>query len=96
MKALALLTVLAALGRAATVTTLIGTGMPGYSQTQVNNPYGMAIGPDGALYWCDLGSNRVRRMDLATTARYRCRRQRSRRLQGRRRPRDRSLPQRAA
>jgi sugar lactone lactonase YvrE len=51
---------------AATVTTLIGTGMPGYSQTQVNNPYGMTIGPDGALYWCDLGSNRIRRMDLTT------------------------------
>ncbi len=26
----------------------------------------MTIGPDGALYWCDLGSNRIRRMDLAT------------------------------
>jgi streptogramin lyase len=51
---------------AATVTTLIGTGMPGYSQTQVNNPYGMTIGPDGALYWCDLYNQRVRRMDLAT------------------------------
>ena len=53
-------------GRAATVSTLIGTGMPGYSQTQVNNPYGMTIGPDGALYWCDLDNQRVRRMDLAT------------------------------
>lgn len=52
--------------RAATVTTLIGDGMPGYSQTQVNNPYGMTIGPDGMLYWCDLGNQRVRRMDLAT------------------------------
>jgi sugar lactone lactonase YvrE len=52
--------------RAAAVATLIGTGMPGYSQTQVNNPYGMTIGPDGALYWCDLDNQRVRRMDLAT------------------------------
>jgi streptogramin lyase len=52
--------------RAATVSTLIGTGMPGYSPTQVNNPYGMTIGPDGALYWCDLDNQRVRRMDLAT------------------------------
>ena len=52
--------------QAATVTTLIGTGMPGYSQVQVNNPYGMTIGPDGALYWCDLDNQRVRRMDLAT------------------------------
>jgi streptogramin lyase len=52
--------------KAATVSTLIGTGMPGYSPTQVNNPYGMTIGPDGALYWCDLDNQRLRRMDLAT------------------------------
>src|SRR5580693_10449777 len=52
--------------KAATVSTLIGTGMPGYSPTQVNNPYGMTIGPDGALYWCDLDNQRVRRLDLAT------------------------------
>src|ERR1700684_4314193 len=52
--------------RAATVSTLIGTGMSGYSPTQVNNPYGMTIGPDGALYWCDLDNQRVRRMDLKT------------------------------
>lgn len=46
------------------VTTLIGTGVPGYSETQVNNPYGMTIGPDGALYFCDLGNQRIRRLDL--------------------------------
>src|SRR5580704_17220025 len=57
---------LAAPSHAASLTTLIGTGMPGYSDTQVNNPYGMTIGPDGALYWCDLDNQRVRRMDLAT------------------------------
>lgn len=51
---------------AATVTTLIGTGVAGYSDTQVNNPYGMAIGPDGALYFCDLGNQRIRRLDLTT------------------------------
>ena len=48
------------------VTTLAGTGVPGYSDTQVNNPYGMAIGPDGALYFCDLDNQRIRRLDLAT------------------------------
>src|SRR5689334_22273740 len=48
------------------VTTLIGTGAPGYSDTQVNNPYGMAIGPDGALYFCDLDNQRIRRLDLTT------------------------------
>ena len=50
----------------ASVTTLVGTGVPGYSDTQVNNPYGMAIGPDGALYFCDVDNQRVRRLDLAT------------------------------
>ena len=52
-------------GAAATVTTLIGTGVRGYSDTQVNNPYGMVIGPDGALYFCDLDNQRIRRLDLA-------------------------------
>ena len=48
------------------VTTLVGTGTPGYSDTQVNNPYGMTIGPDGALYFCDLDNQRIRRLDLKT------------------------------
>jgi sugar lactone lactonase YvrE len=51
---------------AATVTTLIGTGVKGYSETQVNNPYGMTIGPDGAMYFCDLDNQRIRRLDLKT------------------------------
>ena len=55
-----------AAGKAPTVTTLIGTGAPGYADTQVNNPYGMAIGPDGALYFCDLDNQRIRRLDLKT------------------------------
>ena len=46
--------------------TLVGTGAPGFSQTQVNNPYGLVIGPDGALYFCDLDNQRVRRFDLKT------------------------------
>src|ERR1700722_4172221 len=48
------------------VTTLIGTGVPGYSDTQVNNPYGLVVGPDGALYFCDLDNQRIRRLDLST------------------------------
>lgn len=31
-----------------------------------NNPYGVIIGPDGALYWADFGSDRVLRLDLAS------------------------------
>jgi streptogramin lyase len=32
----------------------------------VNNPYGMAIGPDGAVYFCDLDNQRIRLLDLRT------------------------------
>jgi streptogramin lyase len=49
-----------------TVTTLIGTGSPGFSDREVNNPYGLIIGPDGALYFCDLDNQRIRRLDLKT------------------------------
>lgn len=66
MKLLAPLFALALALPAATVSTLVGTGVAGYSDTQVNNPYGMTIGPDGALYFCDLGNQRIRRLDLAT------------------------------
>jgi DNA-binding beta-propeller fold protein YncE len=48
------------------VSTLIGTGAPGYSDREVNNPYGLIIGPDGALYFCDLDNQRIRRLDLRT------------------------------
>lgn len=58
--------ILSAAAFGASVTTLIGTGAPGYSDTQVNNPYGMAMGPGGALYFCDVDNQRVRRLDLAT------------------------------
>ncbi|MBZ5577218.1 MAG: hypothetical protein LAP40_11720 [Acidobacteriia bacterium] len=49
-----------------TVTTLAGNGTPGYSDAQVNNPYGMTIGPDGALYFCEVDNHRIRRLDLRT------------------------------
>jgi DNA-binding beta-propeller fold protein YncE len=48
------------------VSTLIGTGSPGYSDREVNNPYGVVIGPDGGLYFCDLDNQRIRRLDLRT------------------------------
>jgi streptogramin lyase len=49
-----------------TVTTILGTGTAGFSDTQVNNPYGIIFGPDGALYFCDLDNQRVRRFDPKT------------------------------
>jgi sugar lactone lactonase YvrE len=48
------------------VSTLIGNGSPGYSDTQVNNPYGIVMGPDDALYFCDLDNQRIRRFDFKT------------------------------
>jgi len=50
----------------AALSTLIGNGIAGFSDVQVNNPYGLVLGPDGALYFCDLDNQRIRRMDLAT------------------------------
>jgi len=53
------------------ITTIVGTGAAGTAAddssadtAQINNPYGVIIGPDGALYWADFGSNRVLRLDL--------------------------------
>jgi sugar lactone lactonase YvrE len=55
------------------VTTIAGTGKPGSAAdgesadiAPINNPYGLVIGPDGGLYWTDLGSNRVLSLDLKT------------------------------
>src|SRR5215467_6156722 len=56
-----------------TVTNIAGTGVAGFSgdggpgvDGQTNNPYGLVIGPDGALYFCEIGNHRVRRLDLKT------------------------------
>jgi sugar lactone lactonase YvrE len=46
------------------VSTLIGTGSAGHSDREVNNPYGLVIGPDRALYFCDLDNQRIRRFDF--------------------------------
>jgi streptogramin lyase len=48
------------------VSTIAGNGTPGFSEQQVNNPYGLVIGPDGGLYFCDLDNQRIRRLDLKT------------------------------
>jgi sugar lactone lactonase YvrE len=47
----------------------VGSGVQGVAQngdpalsTKLDQPYGVCIGPDGALYWADFGSNRVLKM----------------------------------
>jgi DNA-binding beta-propeller fold protein YncE len=53
----------------ATIRNIAGTGVRGYSgdggpalQAQFNEPSGLARGPDGALYVCDTGNDRIRRI----------------------------------
>lgn len=56
-----------------TIATIAGTGTPGFSgdggpgvKAEIDNPYGLTIGPDGGLYFCEIGNHRVRRLDLKT------------------------------
>ena len=55
------------------ISTFVGTGARGVAaegdqadHAQINNPFFTMIGPDGALYWSDFGSNRVLKVDFRT------------------------------
>ncbi len=58
------------------VYTVAGTGTAGYeyegrqgliaTETPVNNPYGVVIGPGEALYFCEVDTGRTRRLNLQT------------------------------
>jgi len=56
-----------------TIETVAGTGKPAdgadagaASETNVGNPFGVELGPDRALYICEVENHRVRRLDLKT------------------------------
>ena len=58
---------------AATIDTLAGTGtaqnngdVGNRREINIGDPFGVEIGPDGALYVAEVGHHRVRRIDLAT------------------------------
>jgi len=56
------------------VITVAGTGVPGYekeprggalaNQSPINNPYGVVPGPAGGLYFCEVDTGRIRRIDV--------------------------------
>lgn len=66
MRRIFFLALLAVVASGESISTLIGTGQPGFDAQSVNNPYGLVIGPDGALYFCDIDNHVVRRLDLKT------------------------------
>ena len=64
---LPLLLVLVSLCRAATIATFAGNGTKGFSgdggpatAAELNNPFGVIRGPDGAIWFCEYGGQRVR------------------------------------
>ena len=53
--------------------TVAGTGAPGFEpgdvdalRSPITNPYGIVPGPDGALYFCEVDTGYIRRLDLRT------------------------------
>ena len=60
------------LAPAAEISTIAGTGTAGRSgdggpgvRAKIANVYGLEIGPDGALYFCEIDNHIIRRLDLS-------------------------------
>jgi DNA-binding beta-propeller fold protein YncE len=59
--------------RTRTVSTVAGTGQPGFSgdtgpatKAQLNQPHSIQLDANGDLFICDIGNNRIRRVDSRT------------------------------
>jgi streptogramin lyase len=59
--------------RTRTVSTVAGTGQPGFSgdggpatKAQLNQPHSIQLDAEGYLYICDIGNHRIRRVDSRT------------------------------
>ncbi len=59
--------------RTGRISTVAGTGEAGFSgdggpaaEAAFDRPHSIAFGPDGALYVCDIGNHRIRRVDLTS------------------------------
>ncbi len=55
------------------IATIAGTGIAGFSgdggpgvKAQLANPYGLVLGPDGALYICEVDNHVIRKLNLRT------------------------------
>lgn len=55
------------------IVTVAGTGKAGFSgdggpavAAQINNPFGVIVGPDGDVYFCDTGNHAIRKIDQST------------------------------
>jgi streptogramin lyase len=59
-----LFTILAANGQ--TLSTVAGTGVAGSTDGKMDQPFGLGMGPDGGLYFCEVGNHRIDRLDLKT------------------------------
>ena len=58
----------------ATIETVAGTGKAGYSgdgrqalKAELNQPFGVTVGPDGDLYFCDTNNHVIRKVSNDVT-----------------------------
>ena len=66
MKTLGIFLFVAAAGFGQTISTIAGTGAVGTDGGKMDQPFGLGIGPDGALYFTEVGNHRISRLDMKT------------------------------